>query len=29
VVRHMSFDTEANAFWFGTDFNTIGRAAVR
>jgi virginiamycin B lyase len=28
VVRHMSFDTEANAFWFGTDFNTIGRALV-
>jgi virginiamycin B lyase len=29
VVRHMSFDAEANAFWFGTDFNTIGRAVVR
>lgn len=29
VVRHMSFDAEANAFWFGTDANTIGRAVVR
>lgn len=29
VVRHMSFDSEANAFWFGTDFNTIGRATIR
>lgn len=29
VVRHMSFDAEANAFWFGTDANTIGRAIVR
>lgn len=29
VVRHMSFDPEANAFWFGTDFNTIGRATIR
>jgi virginiamycin B lyase len=28
VVRHMSFDAAANAFWFGTDVNTIGRAAV-
>lgn len=28
VVRHMSFDREANAFWFGTDFNTIGRATI-
>lgn len=28
VVRHMSFDPGANAFWFGTDFNTIGRATV-
>lgn len=29
VVRHMSFDENANAFWFGTDANTIGRATVR
>lgn len=29
VVRHMVFDADANAFWFGTDFNTIGRAVVR
>lgn len=28
VVRHMSFDPKENAFWFGTDFNTIGRAKV-
>jgi virginiamycin B lyase len=29
VVRHMSFDLVDNAFWFGTDVNTIGRAVVR
>lgn len=29
VVRHMSFDRRSQAFWFGTDTNTIGRAVVR
>jgi len=27
-VRHMVFDPETNAIWFGTDTHTIGRATV-
>ncbi len=27
-VRHMHFDEETNAIWFGTDTNTIGRAQL-
>ena len=27
-VRHMVFDSQAKAIWFGTDDNTIGRATV-
>jgi virginiamycin B lyase len=28
TVRHMVFDKVSNALWFGTDSNTIGRAAL-
>jgi virginiamycin B lyase len=28
TVRHMHFDPAARAIWFGTDTNTIGRAAL-
>lgn len=28
TVRHMVFDPESNAIWFGTDANSIGRAVV-
>lgn len=28
TVRHMVFDQESNAIWFGTDAHTIGRAVV-
>lgn len=28
TVRHMVFDPERDAFWFGTDTNTIGRARL-
>lgn len=28
TVRHMVFDEENNAIWFGTDMNTIGRATI-
>jgi len=28
TVRHMVWDPKANAFWFGTDANTIGRGVV-
>lgn len=28
AVRHMVFDAETNAIWFGTDTHTIGRARV-
>lgn len=28
TVRHMSFDPERNAFWFGTDTNNLGRAIL-
>ncbi|WP_247869877.1 lyase [Methylophaga sp. SB9B] len=28
TVRHMMFDKESNAIWFGTDAHTIGRAVV-
>jgi len=28
TVRHMYFDAERNAVWFGTDTNTIGRAQL-
>lgn len=28
TVRHMVFDGDANAIWFGTDTNTIGRASL-
>lgn len=28
AVRHMVFDTNINAIWFGTDTHTIGRAKV-
>lgn len=27
-VRHMVFDSNTNAIWFGTDNNTIGRATI-
>ncbi|QIT54836.1 lyase [Aquisalimonas sp. 2447] len=27
-VRHMVYDRESNAIWFGTDMNTIGRAQL-
>jgi len=27
-VRHMFYDERSRAIWFGTDFNTIGRATV-
>jgi virginiamycin B lyase len=27
-VRHMYFDARSQAIWFGTDFNTIGRATL-
>ncbi len=26
TVRHMHYDPESDAIWFGTDTNTIGRA---
>lgn len=29
TVRHMVFDAESRALWFGTDANTIGRAELR
>lgn len=29
TVRHMMFHEGTNSFWFGTDVNTIGRAAIR
>lgn len=29
TVRHMVFDSASGALWFGTDTNTIGRAALR
>ena len=28
AVRHMYFDPEARAFWFGTDANTLARVRV-
>lgn len=28
TVRHMVYDAEADAIWFGTDTNTIGRARI-
>ena len=28
AVRHMVYDPDAHAIWFGTDTNTIGRAAL-
>jgi virginiamycin B lyase len=28
TVRHMVYDAEANAIWFGADTNTIGRADI-
>jgi virginiamycin B lyase len=28
TVRHMVFDPETRTIWFGTDTNTIGRAAL-
>ena len=28
TIRHMYFDPETNAIWFGTDTNTIGRAVL-
>ena len=27
-VRHMFYDERSRAIWFGTDYNTIGRATV-
>lgn len=27
-VRHMVFDSDTNAIWFGTDNNTLGRATI-
>lgn len=29
TIRHMVFDRKSGAIWFGTDANTVGRAAVR
>jgi len=29
TVRHMVFEPDTNAIWFGTDKNTIGRAQIR
>lgn len=29
TVRHMVFDPQQNAIWFGTDTNTIGKAKIR
>ncbi|ALP51927.1 lyase [Candidatus Tenderia electrophaga] len=29
TVRHMVFDARRQAFWFGTDTNTIGKAALK
>lgn len=28
TVRHMAFDADKRAFWFGTDANTLGRAVI-
>lgn len=28
TVRHMAFDRDKRAFWFGTDANTLGRAVI-
>ncbi|CUA86256.1 virginiamycin B lyase family protein [Pseudidiomarina woesei] len=29
TIRHMVFDPQSQALWFGTDANTIGRATIR
>lgn len=29
TVRHMMYDAESEVFWFGTDTNTVGRAALQ